>query len=983
MSGERSKVELMNGEKRKTILLVEDDVIIAMAEAQMLERHGYAVLTAYSGEEAVEAALASGSVDLILMDIDLGRGMDGTEAAEIILRSRNVPVVFLSSHTEPSVVEKTEKITSYGYVVKNIGETVLLASIKMAFRLHEAKQAELKKEKDLVESESLYRALVDSMPDIVMRFDAEGRHLFVSKNIIDLVAIPSVDFIGKTHREKGFPENLCDFWEASIRDVFSENKHFEQETKVPCAEGERVLNLRLVPEIDSDGNVSSVLSIARDITEYKKLESDYHLLFREALEGFALHEIVLDEIGNPCDYRFLSVNPAFEKITGLRSADIIGKTVLEVLPGTEKYWIEIYGRVALKGEQTIFENYSGELGKYFKVSAYQPSPGKFACLFSDITAQKQSEAAIRKQDEYLRLIIESAPIGIIILDHDEKCLFVNKKFTSISGYTIDDMPSSKEWWLKAYPDEPYRFSIRGKWESAISNVLSTGEEMEPLECRVVCKDGREVQAEISFVPVGELKAVTFNKINERKLSKIALQESVEQALKTERKRLRRYIDVADVIIVAINVDRTIALINRKGCETLGRSEDELIGRNWFDAAVPAGIRKELEEKFSILESGLNGPVDRVENEIVRADGSTRTISWHNTVVRDDSGRITGTLISGEDITDILEKRRRMRTLLEMIDSAPSSITVHDFEGRFLYANRKTFEMHGWNEKEFMELTLQKLDAPASQALIEERTALIEKNGEAVFESEHYRKDGTIFPLELFVKKSEWEGRPAMLSIATDITERKRWEEELTAALEEKQALLRELQHRIKNTLAMIVSLTNLESNRTENPEAREALDTLRGRIDSLSNLYTLLFESGEPREVRLDRYVSAIGESIMKSYASSEVRIGLEVRADEIAVGAKFASSLGLLLNELLMNSFKYAFKEADEGLVKIDLARRDDVLIIEVEDNGVGLPEGFDPEKSPGFGLRLAVLLTRQMDGAFEFESGAGTKFRVKLPLP
>ena len=124
--------------QNKTILLVEDEALIAMMEMRMLEDHGYAVITAHSGEEAVDTVRKTPGIDLILMDIDLGRGMDGTEAAEIILKEKDIPVVFLSSHTEREVVEKTEGITSYGYVVKNSGETVLLASIKMAFRLYKA-----------------------------------------------------------------------------------------------------------------------------------------------------------------------------------------------------------------------------------------------------------------------------------------------------------------------------------------------------------------------------------------------------------------------------------------------------------------------------------------------------------------------------------------------------------------------------------------------------------------------------------------------------------------------------------------------------------------------------------------------------------------------------------------------------------------------------------------------------------------------------
>jgi len=128
----------MGTEKQKKILLVEDEALIAMAEKRMLEHHGFAVLTAMSGEQAVSLVDSTAGLDLVLMDINLGSGIDGTEAALQILGKHDLPLVFLSSHTEREVVEKTEGITSYGYIVKNSGETVLIASIRMAFKLFEA-----------------------------------------------------------------------------------------------------------------------------------------------------------------------------------------------------------------------------------------------------------------------------------------------------------------------------------------------------------------------------------------------------------------------------------------------------------------------------------------------------------------------------------------------------------------------------------------------------------------------------------------------------------------------------------------------------------------------------------------------------------------------------------------------------------------------------------------------------------------------------
>ena len=125
----------------KVILIVEDEAIIALAEKRILEKAGYTVHTACNGERAVELTESLERIDLILMDIDLGHEPDGTETAERILTRYEIPIMFLSSHTEADIVERTEGITSYGYIVKHSGDTVLLASIRMAFRLYEARRS--------------------------------------------------------------------------------------------------------------------------------------------------------------------------------------------------------------------------------------------------------------------------------------------------------------------------------------------------------------------------------------------------------------------------------------------------------------------------------------------------------------------------------------------------------------------------------------------------------------------------------------------------------------------------------------------------------------------------------------------------------------------------------------------------------------------------------------------------------------------------
>lgn len=179
-----------------------------------------------------------------------------------------------------------------------------------------------------------------------------------------------------------------------------------------------------------------LVAVARDITERKRIEDAlreseelYADLFNGMLEGFALHQIICDEKGKPVDYRFLKINPAFERLTGLRAADLIGRTVLEALPSTEPFWIETYGRVALTGEPIHFSNYSSELDKYFMVTAYCPRHEQFVAIFEDITERKKAEKERNHLNEQVKERNKELQQIVYTVSHDLRSPLIN-----IQGY---------------------------------------------------------------------------------------------------------------------------------------------------------------------------------------------------------------------------------------------------------------------------------------------------------------------------------------------------------------------------------------------------------------------------------------------------------------------------------------------------------------------------------------------------------------------
>lgn len=198
-------------------------------------------------------------------------------------------------------------------------------------------------------------------------------------------------------------------WQDRIIEVYTrcakEGIPYDEEMQIITKTGKKVW-VRTVgrAERDEEGNIIRTYGSFQEIGKQKEIEKaleeserKYRTLFNEMPDSFALHRIILNKAVKPVDYTFLDVNPAFERMTGLKKADITGKTVKQVLPETEDYWIEMYGKVALTGEALDFENYSAALNKHFHVTAFRFAPLEFVTLFSDITRIKQTEIQLREQ----------------------------------------------------------------------------------------------------------------------------------------------------------------------------------------------------------------------------------------------------------------------------------------------------------------------------------------------------------------------------------------------------------------------------------------------------------------------------------------------------------------------------------------------------------------------------------------------------------
>ena len=219
----------------------------------------------------------------------------------------------------------------------------------------------------------------------------------------------ALEILSEEHRNQWRPR-----YEAALR---GEKQDFE--FSIPFNQELSTFEVFLNP-IWSGGTITGVSAISVDITErqraaqaLKTSENKYRMLFENLTLGFALHKMIFNEAGEPIDYRYLEVNPAFEKLTGLKAQQLVGKTVLEVLPHTEEHWIQVFGQVALTGVPFTYENYSQEFDKYFETISFRPEEGHFAVLFSDITERKKAEEQRRQLDLEINKMQKLESLGIL------------------------------------------------------------------------------------------------------------------------------------------------------------------------------------------------------------------------------------------------------------------------------------------------------------------------------------------------------------------------------------------------------------------------------------------------------------------------------------------------------------------------------------------------------------------------------------------
>jgi two-component sensor histidine kinase len=218
-----------------------------------------------------------------------------------------------------------------------------------------------------------------------------------------------------------------------------------------------------------------------------------------------------------------------------------------------------------------------------------------------------------------------------------------------------------------------------------------------------------------------------------------------------------------------------------------------------------------------------------------------------------------------------------------------------------------------------------------------------------------------------------------VGVARDITDRQRAEEQIKASLQEKEVLLKEIHHRVKNNLQIISSLFNLQSKYINDPSALQMFIDSQNRVKSMALIHEILFRSRDITRIDFAEYIKTISVQIFRLYGAYSKKIDLEVQVNDIMLDVDAAIPCGLIVTELISNSLKHAFIDGREGLININFFTSDSgMLTLIVRDNGIGLPSCIDLQNADSLGMKLVGALVNQLSGKIDVDNTFGTTFMI-----
>ncbi|MHC1711553.1 MAG: PAS domain S-box protein [Solidesulfovibrio sp.] len=603
----------------------------------------------------------------------------------------------------------------------------------------------------------------------------------------------------------------------------------------------------------------------------------------------------------------------------------------------------------------------------------------YILLKRHVGAYVRKEQELRESQESYRLVVENAPDAIVIHD-GTRILFANTAAATLLGAPSPEHLLDRR--LLDFVHEQSKDSVLGRIRANISKNTPT-----PLrEQHYLRFDGMPIDVEVAAIPftMGRVDAalVFLRDIGQRK--------SAERNLRESEVKYRLLADNAQDVIFTLDPDMRLTYVSPSVQKMRGVSVEEALRETFEQSMVPDSAAKAWEAaKRNAPGQGVDkNLVERMELEMRCKDGSTL---WVESVIRpifDAMDHFLGFVGVSRDISErrrIEEDRERTQQFLSLIlDAIPDPVFVKDSAHRFVMANNALGVMLGHNPSAIIGKRDQDFVPKDEADVFVVRDDLVLKTGrEDLFEEHLTDSQGAVHTLVtrkgLFVDP---RGARYIVGVIRDVTRDKVNEQRLRESLLEKEVLLKEVHHRVKNNLQVISSLLFLQKDNVEDPAIQDMFEESRNRIASMALVHEELYRSGDLARVDLKEYLERLAPKVVQSLRGNK-SIGFALNLTECRVSVDKAIPFGLIINELMTNAVKHGFCGRDTGNVRVTVDRQEGMAQAVVEDDGIGLPEGFHPDAVKTLGMQLVVQLTRQLRGSLTFGSGArGSVFRLTFSV-
>ncbi|MCU0844653.1 MAG: PAS domain S-box protein [Spirochaetes bacterium] len=1046
----------------RTLLLVDDEVQISLDQAEIIKGLGYHVVTAANGEEAVATALRNDTIDLILMDIDLGRGIDGIEAARRILEKRSVPIVFLVSHAERELTERVRGIRRYGCVLKNSEKFLLGSSIEMAFDLYEAHEGLSDTNEQLRGFSDRLLGILDHSSLLISEFDLDGRCRLASRSVGNLLGMEPDDLIGKRFHDLLPVEQAQSFLER-IGLVSERNEPMSAEDRILVEGKEHAFSTVFFPLYDVMGRIFSVAGIARDITDNvtladallqknqqleaaneelqaameemeaaneELLASGEQLLShqREIEESEARYRSLFNNnhsvmlLIDPETGDIIDANPSACRWYGWSCEEMRRKKITDIntLPpgdirremqkaAAEKRNVFFFMHRLANGDVRDVEVYSGPITIKGKGLLYS--------IVHDITERKRVERAFAEERARMDNILSSLETGLSLINPNMTIAWVNKK---IHAMFPGEDPSGKPCY------------------SFFENRTSPCETCGTME---TFKTGKSVELERYNQTNGQWYQIISQAVLNERGEVINVLEGIRNI--TGRKKIEedlvrstRIINTGPVIAFSWKNEENwpVEFVSENCMHILGYpATDFLSGRVLYASIIhPDDIERVKREVASNSTDPKISSFRHDPYRIITAEGRSRWVDDITIILRNNEGTITHYQGIIHDISPIKEadadlrrNEARLRSLVEIFQHQPESIqSFLDYaldRAISLTASRvgyiyfydeesRQFTLNTWSKEVMKECSIQEprtvyhLDKTGiwGEAVRQRKPVLVNdfqnpnplKKGYPEGHVELHRfltvpiivEEAIVAVVGVGNKESDYaESDVLQLTLMMDavwkVVEQKKSRIEITRLLEEKELLLREVHHRIKNNMSTVMSLLSLQSQNDAPPAVTTALQDARSRIQSMMIVYDKLYRSADFRNVSLREYLTPLIDEIVASYTIS-AKITVEKLIDDFPLHAEKLFPVGLILNELLTNAMKYAFNGRSSGRIAVTVSRTASGIVLVVHDDGPGLPEAALSGRSAGFGIKLVEMMMTQVGGTMRIENDSGGRFHITIPF-